>query len=137
MTRRRGFSLLEAVVAIALLAIVATVAAEAFGTSAQAGMRMALGGQARRLLEQDVEQIRSGLGIPAAGTVGPLTVSVTQQAAAIPTLSPQPPLNTPSCPGCSSAVTTSGVSSLTQVTITITDTTDGTVLASGTTVTPP
>ena len=137
MRRRRGFSLLEAVVAIALLAVIATVTAEAFGTSAQAGMRMVLGGQARRLLEQDMEQIRSGLGVPATGAVGPLTVTVTQQAAAVPTLSPPLPLNTPSCPGCSSAVTTSGVTALTQVTITITDTADGTVLASGTTVTPP
>lgn len=123
MTRRRGFSIAEALVAAALVAIVGGAFVQALATSTAANARLTLASQARRLLQYDLEQIRSGGGIPASGTQGPFTVSVTSQAAPAPATL------------CCTAVTT-GVASLTQVTIAITAA-DGSVLASGTAITQP
>ena len=135
--RRRGTSLAEVLVAAAVLAVVGGFLVQAMATSSIAGARLTLGAQARRLLQQELEQVRSGRGIPPSGPVGAFAVAVATQPPAAPTLSPPPPLNTPACSACSAAVVTSGVSALTHVTITITSAADNTVVASGTTTTPP
>jgi type II secretory pathway pseudopilin PulG len=135
--RRRGTSLAEVLVAAAVLAVVGGFLVQAMATSSIAGARLTLGAQARRLLQQDLEQVRSGRGIPASGPAGTFAVAVITQPVAVPTLSPAPPLNIPACGACSADVVTSGVAQLTQVTITITSTVDNTVVASGTTTTPP
>jgi Tfp pilus assembly protein PilV len=132
---RRGASLVEALVAAAVLAVIGLVLTESIAAAANAGTRFAVGAQARRLLEQNLEQARSGRGVPAGGVSGPFTISVATQAASFGALTTQ--ANVPSCGGCSGTITTSGVGSLTQVTVTITDTADGSVVARGSTVTPP
>ena len=133
---QRGTSLAEVLVAAAVLAAVGGFLVQALATSSIPGERLTLGAQARRLLQQDLEQVRSGRGIPTSGPAGIFTVAVATQAADIPTLIPAPPLNTSVCSSCSAAVVTSGVAELTQVTVTITNTLDNTVVASGTTTTP-
>jgi type II secretory pathway pseudopilin PulG len=132
--RRRGSSLVEALVAAALLAVVGLLVTEAIAAAANAGTRAQAGAQARRLLEQDLEQARSGMGVPSGGTSGPFTVAVATQAASFGSVITPP--NTPSCGGCAGGIVTSGVGSLTQVTVTVTMTADGAVLARGATVTP-
>jgi hypothetical protein len=133
--RRRGGSLAEALVASAVLAVIGLVLTESIAAAANAGTRFALGAQARRLLEQNLEQARSGRGVLAGGISGPFTISVATQAASFGALTTQ--ANAPSCGGCSGTITTSGVGGLTQVTVTITNTADGSVVARGATVTPP
>lgn len=132
---RRGGSLVEALVASAVLAAVGLVLVESIGAAANAGTRFTLGAQARRLLEQNLEQARSGRGVPSGGTSGPFTVAVGTQAASFGAL--LTPANVPSCGGCSAVIVTGGVGSLSQVTITVTNTVDGTIVAHGSTVTPP
>jgi hypothetical protein len=132
---RRGGSLVEALVASTVLAATGLVLVESIGAAANAGTRFVVGAQARRLLEQDLEQVRSGRGVPGGGAAGPFTVTVGTQAASFGAL--LTPANVPSCGGCSGTITTSGVASLSQVTITVTNTADGTVVARGSTVTPP
>jgi hypothetical protein len=133
--RRRGGSLAEALVASAVLAVIGLVLTESIAAAANAGTRFALGAQARRLLEQNLEQARSGRRVPAGGISGPFTISVATQAASFGALTTQ--ANAPSCGGCSGTITTSGAGGLTQVTVTITNTADGSVVARGATVTPP
>ncbi len=135
MRARRGGSLVEALVASAVLAAVGLALVESVAAAANAGTRAAAGAQARRLLEQGLEQARSGRGAPSGGTAGPFTVAVATQPASFGALTT--PANAPSCGGCSGAIATGGVGSLTQVTVTITDTADGSVVARGATVTPP
>lgn len=132
---RRGGSLVEALVASAVLAAAGLVLVESIGAAANAGTRLAVGAQARRLLEQGLEQARSGRGVTGGGTSGPFTVTVTTQGASITGL--LTPANVPSCGGCSGTIVAGGVGSLSQVTITVTNTADGTVVARGSTVTPP
>jgi len=132
---RRGGSLIEALVASVVLMVAGLVLVESIAAAANSGTRVAVSAQARRLLEQNLEQARSGRGVPGGGTAGPFTVAVATQAASFGTVTT--PANAPSCSGCSGLITTSGVGSLTQVTVTITDTADGSVVARGTTVTPP
>lgn len=132
---RRGGSLVEALVASAVLAATGLVLVESIGAAANAGTRFAVGAQARRLLAQNLEQARSGRGMPVGGVSGPFTVAVVTQGASFGTL--RTPANVPSCGGCSAAIVTGGVGNLSQVTITITNMVDGTVVARGSTVTPP
>jgi|GEM_PF-2779097 len=133
--RRRANSLVEALVASAVLALMGTILVQAIAASANAGTQAAVGAQARRLLQQDLEQARSGRGIPGSGTSGPFTVAVSTYQAGYAGLVTS--AGTPSCSGCVGGVVTSGVSSLTKVYIVITVTTSGALVARGATVTSP
>lgn len=140
MKRRRASTLAEALVAAVILAVVGGLLVVALAQASQAGQRAILGAQARRLLQQELEQVRSGRGVPASGTSGPFTVTVNPSSGSSPSVIGGSPVWTPDCYGgspCSSALTTSGVSTLTYVTVTISYTADGTVVARGTTATPP
>lgn len=126
--------------AAALLVAVGGLLALGIAEATLSGQRMVLAAQARRLLQQDLEQVRSGRGIPASGTVGPFQVTVATQSAPQPAVvGGSPPLWSPDCYGGSPCVNTlvlTGAASLTQVTVTITNSADGSVLAKGTTSTP-
>lgn len=141
MTRRLASSLVEVVTAAAILAVVGGMLVLAIAQTTLAGQRMLLGAQARRLLQQQLELIRTGRSIPASGTSGPFTLTVTTTPAPQPSVvGGGPPVWTPDCYGaspCSAAVTLSGVSSLTYAQVVITSTADGSELARGTTSTPP
>jgi len=132
---RRGGSLVEALVATAVLLVVGLVLVQALAAAANSGTRFTVSAQARRLLEQALEQTRSGRGVPSSSASAPFTVAVATQAASLGALTTS--ANSPSCGGCSGVIATGGVGTLTQVTVTITNTLDGSVVASGTTVTPP
>jgi len=138
--RRRGATLAEALLATALLAVAGGALTLALAEASTAGQRMILAAQARRLLQQELEQIRSGRGIPASGVNGPFTVALSTSASSQPNVVGGTPVWTPTCYGatpCSNAIALSGVVTLTNVAITITYTADGSVVARGTTTTPP
>jgi type II secretory pathway pseudopilin PulG len=140
MTRRRASTLAEALVAAVILAVVGGMLVVSLAQATQAGQRAMLGAQARRLLQQELEQIRSGRGIPGNGTNGPFTITVTSWAPGQPGVSGGTPVWTPDCYGgspCSNTLVLTGVPSVTFVQIVITYTGDGSVLANGTTSTPP
>ena len=108
------------------------------GTTANQHLLMA--SAARRLLQQDLEQVRRGGGAPSSGTSGPFTVSVTTWNSGAPSVIAGSPPWTPDCHGaspCSSALTLTGIPGMTYVAITITNTADGTVMARGTTTATP
>lgn len=139
--RRRASSLSEVLTAAAILAVVGGLLVLALAQTTLAGQRMLLGAQARRLLQQQLEMIRTGRGIPASGPSGPFTITVTTTPVPQPSVvGGGPPVWTPDCYGaspCSATVTLSGVPSLTSVQVLITATADGSELARGTTSTPP
>jgi len=137
-TRRRATTLIEALVAAVLLAAVGGLLVVAIAQATVAGQRAILGAQARRLLQQELEQVRSGRGVPSGATSGPFTVSVNPHANNAPNM--LGPRWTPDCYSsspCSNSVVTTGVSSEADVEVTITLTTGGSVMASGRTTTPP
>ncbi|HEV2356166.1 MAG TPA: type II secretion system protein [bacterium] len=68
MRRRRASTLAEALVAAVILAVVGGMLVVALAQATQAGQRAMLGAQARRLMQQEPEQVRSGRGIPVNGT---------------------------------------------------------------------
>lgn len=68
MRRRRASTLAEALVAAVILAVVGGMLVVALAQATQAGQRAMLGAQARRLMQQELEQVRSGRGIPVNGT---------------------------------------------------------------------
>ena len=140
MKRRQGSTLAEALVAAVILAAAGGMLVVSLAQATQAGQRAMLGAQARRLLQQELEQVRSGRGIPATGTNGSFTITVTSSTPAQPAVSGGMPVWTPDCYGgspCSNTLVLTGVPSMTLVQIVITSTADGSVLANGTTATPP
>jgi type II secretory pathway pseudopilin PulG len=140
MTRRRASTLAETLVAAVILAVVGGLLVVALAQATQAGQRAMLGAQARRLLQQELEQIRSGRGVPASGTSGPFTITVTPWTPGQPSVIGGTPVWTPDCYGgspCSNTLVLTGVPSLTFVQIIISYTADGSALANGTTSTPP
>ena len=140
MKRRQGSTLAEALVAAVILAAVGGMLVVSLAQATEAGQRAMLGAQARRLLQQELEQVRSGRGIPATGTNGPFTITVTSSTPAQPAVTGGTPVWTPDCYGgspCGNMLVLTGVPSMTLVQIVITSTADRSVLANGTTSTPP
>ena len=138
MTRRRASTLIEALMAAVIVAVIGALVVIALAEASQAGQRAMLAAQARRVLQQELEQVRSGRGVPTSGTSGPFTVTVTTSTNNQPTMIGGP--WTPDCYGgspCSNSITTSTMYALTYVKVVVSYTADGTVVASGTTATPP
>jgi len=85
--------------AAALLAVVGSFVVIGLAQAGQAGQRALLGAQARRLLQGELEQARSGGGIPASGQTGPFAVTVSTSTGSAPIVFGGLPVWTPDCYG--------------------------------------
>jgi type II secretory pathway pseudopilin PulG len=134
--RRRGSTLAEALLAAALIAFVGAALTEALAAVSGSGARAVMNGQARRIVQYDLEMARAGRAQLPAGTSqsGPFTISVSTQPAQVPSLLTPP--GAPTCSPCSAQISSGSAGSLTQVSVTVRISADGTVAASGSTVTP-